>query len=83
MITVFPDPAQAADRITLKTSLDGDASIELLDTRGSLIRTWPTRSLKNGERSAIDLPSAIAPGLYTIRVISADHAFTARIIIAR
>lgn len=59
--TIYPNPAK--NEVTLKLNIEEEAQIELLDARGTLVRTFKTSTKEN----TISLEN-ISTGLYLIRI---------------
>ena len=77
-ISIYPNPTLAG-AATLETLQNlENATVEILDLKGVVIRSFSLPSLQ--ERQVIDL-SMIANGLYIVRIQSADFVATQRLMI--
>jgi hypothetical protein len=80
-LELFPNPA--AVEVNLRDDGQGyqiGGTIELYDTKGKRVRTYPAQPILPGEVRRIDL-KGLAPGLYLLRGKGADGAWAKRFIV--
>ncbi|MFZ1331153.1 MAG: YCF48-related protein [Flavobacteriales bacterium] len=72
-LQLYPNPTQTETTLTLPTEENGSA--EVLDLHGRIVHQSPVRQ----GRGRIDL-SELPSGVYAVRCIIGDHAFTGRVV---
>jgi hypothetical protein len=80
-LVCYPNPANGMVQVTYETRLAGKPEVSLFDLSGKAINTIPQGMQPAGKHEArIDVRN-LANGLYLIRVSTADHAESIRVMI--
>lgn len=77
-ISAFPNPTEARAVIMMDTAVNGSMSLEVADAQGRLVQDWSSRAIGSG-RLELDL-AALSPGLYSVRMKSAERNASIRIV---
>jgi acyl-homoserine lactone acylase PvdQ len=76
----FPNPV--AERLTVRFQADSDARLDVLDLLGRRVATLHDGPVAGTATARLDA-SSLAPGLYVLRLVTADRVDTERFVVAR
>ncbi|MBK8500644.1 MAG: T9SS type A sorting domain-containing protein [Flavobacteriales bacterium] len=72
-LLAFPNPASASTELLFRTTVDGSAQVQLLDSRGSIVLAFTKGATAGVNRFVLDLVR-VEPGPYLVRILTADGA---------
>ncbi len=76
-IAVYPNPNNGKFILSME-SIEGDVTCQIVNANGSVIET---REINASDNSEVTFDCNVAPGVYFVRIISGDKAWTERVVI--
>jgi len=67
--TIYPNPAQRGQSITIDAKRKGNYSIQIFNNSGKLLQVKEFNATESVTQTTIDIPSTFAAGMYYIRLV--------------
>lgn len=80
---IHPNPARSEARISLNMAAAGEASLEVVDARGDLVRRIPLGRLDAGSYERSIPVEGLPEGVYTVIIRAGDQSVVRRMVVVR
>ncbi|MBC7863319.1 MAG: VCBS repeat-containing protein [Bacteroidia bacterium] len=77
---IFPNPASSSVNVKLNSAMTGNATVQLVDLAGRLVKNVGVSTITKDQLIAVDL-SSVSAGVYFIKVVNNGKQMTAKLVV--